>query len=123
MRKVTMENKGIIHWFSRNHVAANFLMVMILVFGFATWPTLKKEIFPETEVDAINVTVIYPNATPEEVEKGIVIPIEEAIQDVNGVDAIRSRSSQGYGRVTIEVDNGSETREVMDDVKTRVDAI
>lgn len=117
------KDSGIIYWFSRNHVAANFFMLLIVVIGLGTWPGIKKEIFPETSVDAINVTVPYPNATPAEVEKGIIVPIEEAIQDVDGIDTIRSYANQGNATVTVEVANGFSVRNVMDDVKTRIDAI
>ena len=61
----------IIHWFTRNHVAANFAMVVILILGFTTWGKIKKEIFPETSIDAFTVGVPFPNATPEEVENGV----------------------------------------------------
>lgn len=117
------KESGIIYWFSKNHVTANFLMILIVAVGFSTWPTLKKEIFPETSVDAITVAVPFPNATPEEVEKGIIVPIEEAIQDVDGIDTIRSTANQGAAAITIEVANGYSVRNVMDDVKTRIDAI
>lgn len=113
----------LIDWFIRNHVAANFLMAIVVVLGFMTWGKLKKEIFPETSIDTILVTVPYPNATPSEVESGIIVPIEEAIQDVNGIERIRSTASQNVGSVTIEVAAGFVLRNVMDDVKTRVDAI
>lgn len=117
------KDSGVIYWFSRNHVAANFLMALIVVIGFGTWPTIKKEIFPEVSIDAVAISVPYPNATPDEVEKGIVIPIEEAIQDVDGIDVIRSIARQSYGTVTVEVATGYDVRNVMDDVKTRIDAI
>ncbi|MBL9154342.1 MAG: efflux RND transporter permease subunit [Verrucomicrobiales bacterium] len=112
-----------IYWFTRNHVAGNFLMVIIMALGVKTWFGLKKEIFPETSIDTIAVRVPYPNATPEEVEKGVVVPIEESIQDLSGIDRIRSTSAQGMGVVLVEVASGSDVRAVMDDVKTRVDAI
>lgn len=115
--------KNAIYWFTHNHVAANFLMIVVIVWGATTWPKLKKEIFPETGLDSISVKVPYPNATPAEVEKGITVPIEEAIQDVDGIDRLRSTAAQGMGVVTVEVANGYDVREVMDDVKTRVDAI
>ncbi len=115
--------EGLIHWFSRNHVAGNFLMLIVLVMGGVQWFKLKKEIFPETGVDIISVTVPYPNAAPEEVASGICLPIEEAIQDVDGLDRVTSRASEGMGSVTAEVANGFELRDVMDDIKTRVDAI
>jgi len=117
------KDSGVIHWFSRNHVAANFLMVLIVVIGFGTWPGIKKEIFPEVSIDAVSISVPYPNATPDEVEKGIIVPIEETIQDVDGIDVIRSVASQGYGNVTAEVATGYDVRSIMDDIKTRIDAI
>lgn len=115
--------ESIIHWFSRNHVAANFLMLLALVLGIMTWPTIKKEIFPETSIDALMVTVPYPTATPEEVERGVIVPIEEAIQDLDGIETITSTANQNVGTVQVEVQVGYDLRELMDDVKTRIDAI
>ncbi|MDA1007214.1 MAG: efflux RND transporter permease subunit, partial [Verrucomicrobia bacterium] len=115
--------EGLIRWFSRSHVAANFLMLSVMLAGFYTWFQLRKEIFPDTAVDAVAVRVPYPNATPEDVEEGVVIPIEEAIQDVNGIEQLSSTAAEGMGVVTVEVANGYDVREVMDDIKTRVDAI
>jgi len=112
-----------IRWFSRNHVAGNFLMLAVLLAGFSTWFQLKKEIFPETSIDSVLVRVPYPNATPEEVERGVVVPVEEAIADLTGIKKIRSTASQNLGVVTVEVETGYDVREVMDDVKSRVDAI
>ncbi|MEN8755753.1 MAG: efflux RND transporter permease subunit, partial [Akkermansiaceae bacterium] len=79
-----------IKWFSRNHVAANFLMLAVLIAGFTTWFQLRKEVFPELAFDAVTITVPYPNATPEEVNNGIVVPIEEAIADVEGMKKVTS---------------------------------
>ncbi|MEM6910814.1 MAG: efflux RND transporter permease subunit [Verrucomicrobiota bacterium] len=113
----------LIQWCSRNHVAGNFMMLAILMGGIITWFQLRKEIFPELTLDAVSVQVIYENATPDEVEEGVVIPIEEAIADVEGIRRMTSRSSRGYGTVTVEVENGYATRDVMDEIKTEVDAI
>ncbi len=115
--------EGAIRWFSRNHVAGNFLMIAILLAGFTTWFKVRKEIFPDTAFDALTVSMAYPNATPEEVERGVVVPVEEAVADVLGIKKIRSSSSQNGGTVSIEVETGYQVRDVMDDVKTRVDAI
>ncbi len=115
--------EGIVRWFSRNHVAGNFLMLAILLAGFTTWFSVRKEIFPDTSFDSLTISVPYPNATPEEVERGVVVPVEEAIADVLGIKKIRSSSSPDLGLVTVEVENGYRVRDVMDDVKTRVDAI
>ena len=115
--------RNLIKWFSRNNVAANFLMVSILAAGISTWVKLKKEIFPETSTSVVAVSVPYPGATPEEVEKGVCIPIEEAIRDLQGVDVMRSTAANSYGVVYVEVLSEFAVRDVLDDMKTRVDAI
>ncbi|MGC6425925.1 MAG: efflux RND transporter permease subunit [Akkermansiaceae bacterium] len=112
-----------IKWFSGNHVAANFLMLAVLIAGFTTWFQLRKEVFPETSFDAVTVSVPYPNATPEEVNNGVIIPIEEAIADVEGMKKVTSAAARNIGTVTVQVETGYQTRNVMDDLKTRIDAI
>lgn len=115
--------RGAVKWFTRNHVAGNFLMLAVLLAGFTTWFKLKKEIFPDIAIDAVMVRVPYPNATPEEVERGVSVPVEEAVADLQGIKKLRSSSAQSMGSVIIEVENGYDTRDVMGDVKSRVDAI
>ncbi|MGJ8673856.1 efflux RND transporter permease subunit [Rubritalea sp.] len=112
-----------IKWFSRNHVAGNFLMLVILLAGVSTWFKLKKEVFPETSLDAVTVSVPFPNATPEEVEDGILLPLEDAVADIDGVKRYTATATEGLGVMTVEVETGYELRSVMDDVKSRVDAI
>lgn len=112
-----------IKWFSENHVAANFLMLAVIIAGFTTWFQLRKEVFPEIAFDAVIVSVPYPNATPDEVNNGIIIPVEEAIADVEGMKKITSTASRNIGVVSVQVETGYETRNVMDDLKTRIDAI
>ncbi len=113
----------IIHWFSRNHVAANFIMGAVLLAGCTTWIKSKKEIFPETETNFVAVKIAYPGATPEEVEKGVCVPVEEAIQDLEGIDTLKSTSVDSYGVVYVEIANNFDLRDVMDDIKSRVDAV
>ncbi len=114
---------GAIKWFSRNHVAGNFLMLAVLIAGITSWFTIKKEIFPETAFDAVAIRLPYPNATPEEVESGVCIPVEEAIADLQGIKKISSSSAQNTGLVIVEVDIGFRVRDIMSDIKSRVDAI
>jgi multidrug efflux pump subunit AcrB len=113
----------LIKWFSGNHVAANFLMAAVLIAGFASWFQLRKEVFPEIAFDGVVVSVPYPNATPEEVTSGVIIPIEEAISDVDGIKRVRSTGARNAGSLTIEVETGFDVRDVMGDVQTKVDAI
>ena len=102
--------EGLIRWFSRNHVAATFLMVGVLLAGFYTWFQLRKEIFPETSIDAVAIKVPYPNATPEDVEEGVVIPVEEAIADLDGISEINSTSAENIGVVNVEAETGYDIR-------------
>ena len=115
--------EALIKWFSKNHVAGNFLMLAVLLAGFSSWFSLRKEIFPELAIDAVLVKVPYPNATPEEVERGVNVPVEEAIADLTGIKKIRSTAAQNIGTVTVEVETGYDVRQVLDDVKSRVDSI
>lgn len=112
-----------IQWFSRNHVAANFLMLLVMLAGITTWFKLKKEVFPNISLDAVLVQVPFPNATPEEVEDGILLPLEDAIADVDGVKRVTSTATESMGAVTVEVETGYEVRDVMGDLKSKVDAI
>ena len=75
----------IIRWFVSNKVVSNLLMVLILVTGATTIPNLKMEVFPEIELNIINVTTVYPGATPSDVEQAICIKIEERLQGLDGV--------------------------------------
>lgn len=116
--------KGMIAWFARNDVAANLLMVTILFLGaWALTSRIPLEVFPAFELDVVSVRVPFPGATPAEVEEGITVKIEEAVQDLPGIKTLRSTAAENIGSVSIEVDSDHDPRELMNDVKARVDAI
>ena len=73
---------GAIEWFARNKVAANLLMFGILIAGLLTFPTIKQTVFPDFEIHYVSVTVVYPGASPEDIEKSVTLRIEEELQDV-----------------------------------------
>jgi len=114
---------SLIQWWARNRIAANFLMWALIAFGVLTWFQQRKEIFPEVSADVISVTIPYPNAAPEEVEKGVVIPVEEAIATVDGIKRITGRAGENVGIVYAEVRTGYKVQEVLGRIKSRVDAI
>jgi multidrug efflux pump subunit AcrB len=114
---------GIIAWFASNHVAANLLMWFIIVAGLISAVTIRKQTTPEFELNWIQVQVPYLGAAPQEVEEGVVIKVEEAVQDIPGITEIRSRAREGNGSITIEVSQEADINEVLTEVKTRVDAI
>jgi len=117
------DEKGIIAWFAANHVAANLLMLFIIVAGIVSAFTIRKQTTPDFELNTIQVRVAYLGAAPQEVEEGVVVKIEEAIQDVKGIVKLRGRANEGMGTVTAEVASGTDLNEVMNEIKTRVDAI
>ena len=116
-------NNGGIAWFARNPVAANLTMVFIIVSGLIATTTVKEETFPEIELDRISIQVPYLGAAPEEVEDGVVIRIEEAIQGIDGIKQIQSTASEGSASVMVELELGADARRVVDEVKNNVDAI
>ncbi len=73
---------GIIAWFASNHVAANLLMLLIIAFGVVSGLTIRKQTTPDFELNWVQIRVPYLGAAPQEVEEGVVVKIEEAIQDI-----------------------------------------
>ncbi|MBN2071402.1 MAG: efflux RND transporter permease subunit [Candidatus Krumholzibacteriota bacterium] len=114
---------GLIRWFTENHVASNLLMVFLLVAGFMTAQTVKVETFPDFSLDIINISVEYPGASPEEIEESIVQRIEERIAGLAGIKEINSTAQESYGSVNIEVVNGWDIENLVNDVKSEVDRI
>jgi len=113
-----------IAWFARNHVAANLLMVTILFTGLLSLKlNIPLEIFPSFESDTISVRISLRGATPEDAELSLATRVEESVSDLEGIKEIRSRSVEGGTTVTIEVDKGYDPRELLADVKSRVDEI
>jgi len=121
--RVTSNEKGLIAWFASNHVAANLLMWFIIVAGLISVFTIRKQTTPEIEFNWIQVQVSYLGAAPQEVEEGVVIKVEEAVQDIQGILEINSRAREGFGTVTLEISRDEDINEVLTLVKTRVDAI
>jgi len=113
-----------IEWFARNPVAANLLMITIVIVGlFSASRSIPLEVFPSFEIDAVNVSTAYRGATPHSIEDGITKRIEEAIYTIEGIKEINSRSSEGISFVTAQVDDGYEKREILNDIKLKVDAL
>ena len=115
--------EGIISWFAHNPVAANLLMLVIMTIGLSSAFSIQRALFPAIDFRIIFVTMAYPGAAPEEVEKGIVLKIEEAINDVDGIKRVESDAYESYARVMIEPQDGVELSKLLDDIKIRIDAI
>ena len=115
--------KGIVAWFAENHVTANLLMAFLLLAGVITGLTMKLEVFPETSLDRVSISMAYPGASPAEVEEAIVRRIEENVAGLAGIKRIDSVAREGFGSVNIEVMKGWDLKELLDEVKAEVDRI
>ena len=115
--------KGLASWFARNPVAANLLMFALFFGGYFGLQSTKVEMFPEFSLDSVTVQVPYPGAAPQEIEEGICVKIEEEVHSIEGVDEVTSTAVEGMGTVMVQLKSGADPRRVLDDVKTRVDAI
>lgn len=115
--------KGAIAWFAENRVAANLLMMFLILAGVITCTTIKLEIFPETSLDRISITTEYPGASPAEVEEAVIRRIEERLSGLAGIKRIDSTAREGLGVVTIEVMKDWDLKKLLDEVKAEVDRI
>jgi multidrug efflux pump subunit AcrB len=113
-----------IAWFVKNGVAANLLMIVIIALGaFSLSNRTTLEVFPPFEKDEISISMTLRGATPQDVEQGITIRIEEAIADLEGIKQIRSSSSEGSAMVNVEIESGYDAKELLAEIKNRVDAV
>ncbi|OQX63401.1 MAG: acriflavin resistance protein [Desulfococcus sp. 4484_241] len=115
--------KKVIAWFAENHVAANMLMFFLLFGGIIVGLSMKVEIFPETSLDRIAITVEYPGASPEEVEEGVILPVEEAISGLSGIKEVDSTANEGMASIVVELLKGWDVDKLYNDVKSEVDRI
>jgi multidrug efflux pump subunit AcrB len=122
MNKTNSET-GIIAWFANNAVAANLLMIFIILMGLASYFTIQRQMFPNIEINYITVSAQYPGASPQEIEESILIKVEEALKDVTEIKRTVARAFRDSGTVTLEIDTDEELTDVLDKVKLRVDGI
>lgn len=116
-------HKGIISWFARNHVAANLLMVVIVLTGIFSASTIRTQLMPDVQLDMISIDVPFPGASPGEVESGVVTRIEEAVRNIEGIADMRSFSNPAFGRVRLDVETSYDALAILDEVKMAVDRI
>jgi multidrug efflux pump subunit AcrB len=117
------ERKGVIAWMVDNRVTPNLLMLVLLVGGLYMTTVIKQEVFPEFAEDTVTINVPYPGASPEEVEKGIVLAVEEGIRGLDGVKEIRATASEGAGTVVAELLEDADQQKTYQDIKQQIDQI
>lgn len=117
------QQRGPIAWMARNSIAANLLMIILLGGGLWSARVIQKEVFPESQLDVVEVRVGYPGASPEEVEQGILAPIEGAVRGVKGIERINSEAREERGEVLIELVAGENRMKAFQDIDQAVSRI
>ena len=104
-------------------VTANLLMLVFLVGGLIWGSRIKQEVFPDFELDIVNITVPYPGASPEEVERGIILAVEEAIQSLEGIKEMSASAKEGVGTLRVEILEGENIQRLAQEIQNEVDRI
>jgi multidrug efflux pump subunit AcrB len=115
--------KGLIGWFTSNPVAANLIMILVFFAGALSLSNISKEMFPRTEIRMITVSAPYPGAAPVEVEKGVILPMESALEGLQGIKKITSSANRDFATIRLEIEPNEDINEVMTQVENRIDGI
>ncbi|WP_317932925.1 efflux RND transporter permease subunit [Halioxenophilus sp. WMMB6] len=115
--------KGIIAWFASNPVAANLLMIIVILMGLFTVNSLRREGFPSLEPDTVTVSVNYQSGSARQSEESLAMKIEDQLEDVAGIKSITSSANGSGASVRIKKQSGYDLEQLLQDVKTKVDAI
>jgi multidrug efflux pump subunit AcrB len=116
-------HRGPIAWMAGHSVTANLLMLVFLVGGLIWGSRIKQEVFPDFELDIVTITVPYPGASPAEVERAIILAVEEAVQGLEGIKDLSASAQEGVGRVTVEILEGENIQRLAQDIQNEVDRI
>ncbi|MEL6365429.1 MAG: efflux RND transporter permease subunit [Pseudomonadota bacterium] len=114
---------GLIAWWARNSVAANLLMIALFAGGVYGYFNIEREVFPSVEVDAATVSITWQGAAPQEVEEQIILRVEEAVSDIDGLKEVSAVAREGFASVTVEAQEGVDIDDFVNEVKSRVDGI
>lgn len=117
------KSSGAIAFMAKNPIAANLLMIILIGGGIWTMFNMQKEVFPQYQLDIVEVSVVYPGASPAEVEQGILRPVEEAIRGVQGIKEVTSQAQEGSGQISIELVIGTDRMKTYQDIDQAVNRI
>ena len=117
------QTNGIMAWFARNPMAANFLMIFIVISGLLASQTIRKEFYPEYEFKQISIMVDYAGAAPQEIESGITNKVEHALNSMTGVKRITSQSGRGYAYISLELEENEDKDKMLDKVTQKVNRL
>jgi multidrug efflux pump subunit AcrB len=116
-------SRSVIAYMASNHVAANLLMFTFLLGGFLVALSIKQETYPAFELNTIEFEMSYPGASPEEVEEGIILAVEDSLLGMAAVKRITAEAQEGETEILIELREGFEPNRALQDVKNTIDRI
>ena len=122
-RQTVETQGGAIAWMAHNHVTANLLMLVLIVGGLVFSLVVKKEVFPEFALDIVTVQISYPGASPEEVERGVLVAAEQAVQGIPGIREMRGTANEGGASITLELDEDADGAQVYQDIQQAIDRV
>ncbi|WP_330926425.1 efflux RND transporter permease subunit [Candidatus Sororendozoicomonas aggregata] len=117
------KSNGIIAWFAANNVAANLMMLLIIAAGLISAWMIKKQTFPDFDVNTVKVEVNYPGAGPTDIEQSIIIKLEEAVRDISGIKKVVSMAYEGRAVVLVDTETGFDVDTLYNDVKSAVESM
>ena len=125
MKRTRLEpwQRGPLAWMVFNRVTPNLLMIFLICGGIYMSGKIKKEVFPEFELDMVRISVAYPGASPEEVEQGIVLAVEEAVRGLEGIKELTATAGEGHATVNVELLTDTDQQKVYQEIKQGVDRI
>lgn len=123
MSEFMKKAKGPIAWMVKNPVAANLLMILCLIGGFATFTTLNQEVMPDISEDSVTISVTYSGGTPEEMEQSVCLAVEEAVRSLEGIEEVTSKANEGSATISAELMEGVDRVKVYQEIKSEVDRI
>ena len=119
----TQNQKGILAWWVKNPVAANLLMIILLIGGLISYFQIERELEPYVEFPGAVASVAWPGASPQDVEEQLIVRMEEALSEVENVNRMWSFAGEGGGSVTVVGKNGADEAKLLADVKRQIDSI
>ncbi len=121
--QIISQPRGPIAWMVHNRVTPNLLMIFLILGGLFTATRIKQEVFPEFDLDLVTVSVSYTGASPEEVEQGIILVVEEAIRGLDGVKELTATAAEGKGTVRAELEEGADRQKIYQEIRQEIDRI
>ncbi|WP_297761223.1 efflux RND transporter permease subunit [uncultured Muriicola sp.] len=115
--------RNIIAYFIKYHVAVNVVIIAFFIFGIVGALSLKSSFFPLTDSKNISINITYPGASPQEIEEGIVLKIEDNLKGLEGVDRVTSTSRENSGSINVEIEKGRDVDFMLLQVKNAVDRV